>query len=200
MRMPAQGRLEVILGAGIRTGYLVANGTLRALPPGSRLDPATGHFTWHPVLGYLGTYDLTFLRENGTQVPLTVTLEPEGTAPGHLEITVDRPSANAIVSGAFTVEGWALDTGAWQGAGIGAVHVWAQRMDVPAAAPEFLGAAALSGARPDVAAIHGTQFDRAGWALSVPGLEPGTYDVTAYLWRTSTQQFEDARTVRITVK
>jgi hypothetical protein len=170
------------------------------LPPGGRLDPASGLFTWHPVLGYLGTYDLTFLRDNGTQVPLTVTLEPDGTAPGHLEITVDRPSATATVSGAFTVEGWALDTGAWQGAGIGAVHVWAQRVDVPAAAPEFLGAATLNGVRPDVAAVYGTQFERAGWALSVAGLAPGAYDVTAYVWRTRTQQFEDARTVRITVR
>jgi hypothetical protein len=200
VRMPAQGRLEVALGHGIRTGYLVANGTLRALPPGSRLDPATGLFTWHPVLGYLGTYDVTFLRDNGTQVPLSVTLEPDGTAAGHLDMAIDRPAANATVGGAFTVEGWALDTGAWQGAGIGAVHVWAQRVDVPAAAPEFLGAAALNGNRSDVAAIHGTQFDRAGWALNVPGLEPGTYDVTAYVWRTRTQQFEDARTVRITVR
>jgi hypothetical protein len=200
MRMPAQGRLEVILGAGIRAGYLVANGTLRALPPGSRLDPDTGHFTWHPVLGYLGTYDLTFLRENGTQVPLTVTLEPDGTAPGHLELAIDRPTAGATLGGPFTVEGWALDTGAWQGSGVGAVHVWAQRVDVPAADSEFLGAAALNGARSDIATIHGTQFDRAGWALSVSALAPGTYDVTAYVWRTRTQQFEDARTVRIAVR
>jgi hypothetical protein len=199
-RMSAQGRLEIALGEGVRRGYLVANGTLRALPPGSRLDPATGLFTWHPVLGYLGTYDLTFLRENGTQVPLTVTLEPDGSAPGHLEIAVDRPAVNATVSGAFTVEGWALDTGAWQGAGIGAVHVWAQRMDVPMAAPEFLGAASLNGARSDVAAVYGTQFERAGWAVSVARLAPGTYDVTAYVWRARTQQFEDARTVRVTVR
>jgi hypothetical protein len=73
-------------------------------------------------------------------------------------------------------------------------------VDVPAAAPEFLGAAALNGARPDVGAIYGTQFARAGWAVSAAGLAPGTYDITAYVWRTSTQQFEDARTVRITVR
>jgi hypothetical protein len=199
-RMPAQGRLEVALGAGIRAGYLVANGTLRALPPGSRLDPATGLFTWHPVLGYLGTYELTFVRENGTQVPISVTLEPDGAQTGHIDMAIERPAASATISGPFTVEGWALDTGAWQGAGIGAVHVWAQRVDVPAASPEFLGAAALNGARSDVALNYGKQFERSGWALSVRGLAPGTYDVTAYVWRTSTQQFEDARSVRITVR
>jgi pimeloyl-ACP methyl ester carboxylesterase len=200
VRMPAQGRLEVRLGDGLLAGYLVANGTLRALPPGSHLDPATGVFTWHPMLGYLGTYQLTFLRDNDTQVPLTVTLEPDAIAAGHLAMALDRPASDATVSGSFTVEGWALDTGAWQGAGIGAVHVWAQRVDVPAADPAFLGAAILNGARSDVAAIYGTQFDRAGWALSVSGLAPGTYDITAYVWRTRTQQFEDARTLRITVK
>jgi hypothetical protein len=199
VRMPAQGRLEVVLGDGIRTGYLIANGTLRELPPGSRLDPATGLFTWHPVLGYLGTYELTFLRENGTQVPLTVTLEPDETAAGHVEMAIDRPGVAATTSGAFTVEGWALDTGAWQGAGIGAMHVWAQRVDVPNATPEFLGAAALNGGRSDVAAAYGAQFERSGWALSVGGLVAGTYDVTAHVWRSRTQQFEDARSVRIIV-
>jgi hypothetical protein len=199
-RMPARGRLEVALGEGIQTGYLVANGTLRALPPGSRLDPATGLFTWHPVLGYLGTYELTFLRQNGTQIPIIATLEPDGRSAGQIEMAIDRPTADAQVSGRFTVEGWALDTGAWQGAGIGAVHVWAQRVDVPAAAPDFLGAAALSGVRSDVAATYGMQFERSGWALNASGLAPGTYNVTAYVWRTSTQQFEDARTARITVR
>jgi glucose/arabinose dehydrogenase len=198
-RMPAQGRLEVALGEGIRAGYLVANGTLRALPPGSRLDAAIGLFTWHPMLGYLGTYELTFVRENGTQVPISVTLEPEGIAPGHIDMAIDHPAAGATVHGAFTVEGWALDTGAWQGSGIGAVHVWAQRVDMPAVESQFLGASELNGGRPDVATIYGKQFERAGWALSVPGLAPGTYDLTAYVWRTSTQQFEDARSVRIIV-
>ena len=87
-----------------------------------------------------------------------------------------------------------------KGAGIGAVHVWAQRVDVPFTEPEFLGAGELNGARPDVAMTYGKQFDRTGWALSVPGLAPGTYDITAYVWRTSTQRFEDARSVRITVR
>jgi hypothetical protein len=201
LRMPAQGRLEVWLGdRPVQTGYLVANGTVRPLPPGSRIDAATGTFSWHPVLGYVGTYELTFLRQDGTQLPLAVTLETSGPTEGHLEMALERPAADAAVSGAFSVEGWALDTGAWQGTGVGAVHVWAQRLDVPAAAPEFLGAATLGGARPDIAATYGESFERAGWALSAAGLAPGTYEVTAYVWRTRTRQFEDARTVGITVR
>jgi hypothetical protein len=55
------GRLELWLGA-VERGYLVANGTLRDLPPGSRLDVATGVFTWAPGVGYFGTYRLAFVR------------------------------------------------------------------------------------------------------------------------------------------
>ena len=42
-------------------GFLVANDTLRDLPAGSHLDPATGMFTWAPGPGYIGTYRLTFV-------------------------------------------------------------------------------------------------------------------------------------------
>jgi hypothetical protein len=104
------------------------------------------------------------------------------------------------MAGTFTVAGWALDTAAWQGAGVGAVHVWAQRRDVPSAAPVFLGMADLGGLRPDVAAAFGAQFDRAGWGLVASGLAPGRYDVTAYFWNNRTGGFDDARTGTVTVR
>jgi hypothetical protein len=100
----------------------------------------------------------------------------------------------------FTVAGWAVDLDAWQGAGVGAVHVWAKRRDVPAAESVFLGAAAVGGVRPDVAAQFGVQFERAGWDLTATGLAPGLYDVTAYFWSTRSGRFEDARTVSVTVR
>jgi hypothetical protein len=68
------GRLELWLGA-VERGHLVANGTLRDLPPGSRLDLATGVFTWSPGLGYLGTYRLVFVR-GGEQIVIDVTIRP----------------------------------------------------------------------------------------------------------------------------
>ena len=83
---------------------------------------------------------------------------------------------------------------------MGAVHVWAQRRNAAGAAPVFLGAAAVSGGRPDVAAAFGPQFDRAGWTVTTGGLASGIYDVTAYFWSTRTGRFEDARTVTITVR
>ena len=113
---------------------------------------------------------------------------------------IDLPAARATVAGTFTVAGWAFDASAWQGSGVDAVHVWAKRRDVPAAGAVFLGAAAVGGVRPDVAAVYGPQFESAGWSLTATGLAPGTYDVTAYLWSSRTERFEDARTITVIVR
>jgi len=75
-----------------------------------------------------------------------------------------------------------------------------QRRDVPSAPEIFLGAATVGGAGPDVATLYGQQFDRAGWNLTASGLQPGTYDVTAYFWSNRTGQFEDARTTTVIVR
>jgi hypothetical protein len=74
VEIPDLGRLELWLGP-VETGYLVANGTLRDLPPGSHLDAGSGQFTWMPGPGYLGTYTLVFLRD-GRQIPVEVTIRP----------------------------------------------------------------------------------------------------------------------------
>ena len=52
--IPEIGRLELWLGDNVTAGYLEANGQLRPLPPGSRLDTTTGRFTWGPLVGYIG--------------------------------------------------------------------------------------------------------------------------------------------------
>jgi hypothetical protein len=201
VQIPDLGRLELWLGA-VERGYLVANGTLRDLPPGSRLDPATGQFTWAPGMGYLGTYRLAFVR--GRELILVeVTIRPvPPAAAGEPEIrmAVDLPRGGENLSGAITVAGWALDPQASIGSGVDALHVWAQRTDMPAAAPQFLGAAALGGVRPDVARVYGPTFDTAGFSLTTDALAPGQYDVTAFAWNRRTARWEDARTVSVTVR
>jgi len=200
VQMPELGRLELRLGA-VERGYLVANGTLRDLPPGSRLDASTGVFTWAPGAGYIGTYRLTFIRADG-QIPVDVTVRPAaatGAGESQIRMYLDLPLDGATVSGAFHVAGWALDPRAAIGSGIGAVHVWAVRVDAPGQA-QFLGAAALGGARPDVAAVHGPQFGSAAFSLDVAGLPAGRYAVTAYTWSRRTARWEDARTATVTVK
>jgi hypothetical protein len=195
------GRLELWLGA-VEQGYLVATGTLRDLPPGSRLDIETGVFTWSPGLGYLGTYRLAFLRD-GEQIPVDVTIRPmPPAAPGEAEIrmAVDVPRTGETVSGEIIVTGWALDSQAWTGSGIDAVHVWARRLDMAAAAPQFLGAAALGGARPDVAQVYGATFGTAGFSLTSDTMTTGIYDITVFVQSNRTGRWEDARTVRVTVR
>ena len=73
LTLPEFGRLELRVEDAVTAGYLLANGTLRPLPPGSRLDPGTGTFTWAPGPGYVGAYDLVFL-EGAAQIPLRVTI------------------------------------------------------------------------------------------------------------------------------
>jgi hypothetical protein len=200
VRMPELGRVELVLGDDVTAGYLRANEMLQPLPPGSQLDPVTGIFTWTPGAGYIGTYDLVFLQ-GATQLLVAVTIEPKSSvASGQMQGWIDLPATRTTVTGSFTVAGWAIDTGAWQGSGVAAIHVWAQRRDVPAALAIFLGAASLGVARPDVASAFGSQFEKAGWGLTASGLAPGAYDVTAYFWSTRTGRFEDARTVSVSVR
>jgi hypothetical protein len=100
VQIPDLGRLELWLGA-VERGYLVANGTLRDLPPGSSLNADTGVFTWSPGLGYLGTYRLVFVR-GGEQIVVDVTIRPMAQADAgehEIRMAIDVPRAGDHVSG-----------------------------------------------------------------------------------------------------
>ena len=199
MQLADLNRLELWLGP-TDAGYLEASGTLRDLPPGSHLDPATGHFTWAPAPGYFGTYRLAFVQ-GGAQTLVDVTLRFVTSDPGQSDVRlfVDTPTDQAVVSGPVTIAGWALAPQASIGSGIDAVHMWATRTDVPGAPAQFVGAAALDGQRPDVAAVFGAQFDRAGFGFTTSVLGPGDYDIVVYAWCHRTGRWEDARMVRVTL-
>jgi hypothetical protein len=67
---------------GLYEGYIVAHdGRLRPLPVGSSLDKQTGNFKWQPGPGFVGTYELVFIRtlSSGykTKIPVTVTIAPK---------------------------------------------------------------------------------------------------------------------------
>jgi hypothetical protein len=80
-------RIEVELDAApaagtVFDGYLLVNGEMRALPAGSRLDGAGGRFYWLPGVGFVGSYDLVFVKRTGderTQIRVRVTIEPRQT-------------------------------------------------------------------------------------------------------------------------
>jgi hypothetical protein len=77
-------RLELMLGdADARcpctwAGYLVDHATLRDLPVGAALDP-TGTFYWQPGPGFIGTFELLFVRTacdgRKERLPVTVTIQ-----------------------------------------------------------------------------------------------------------------------------
>jgi hypothetical protein len=67
---------------GIYEGYVQAHdGRLRPLPVGSSLNKETGVFKWQPGPGFVGTYELVFVRtlSSGfkTKVPVTITIAPK---------------------------------------------------------------------------------------------------------------------------
>ncbi|MEO7272335.1 MAG: fibronectin type III domain-containing protein [Vicinamibacterales bacterium] len=66
---------------GVYQGFLVVNGELRPLPPGSALDATQGTFTWQPGAGFIGTYRLVFVRTlsdgSKTKVPVRVNIGPK---------------------------------------------------------------------------------------------------------------------------
>ena len=197
------GRVELELGH-VSGGHLSANGTLRDLPTGSSLDPASGRFAWTPSLGYLGAYRLEFVTgEERIPVDISIKPRPDAQTPddgSHIEAVIDTPRSHDSVSGPITLAGWAIDPLSSIGSGIDAANVWARRRDVPAGSWRFLGPAALDGRRPDVARAFGPVFDRAGFSLTTDALTPGEYEVTIFFWGRRAARWVDSRTVTISVR
>ncbi|MEX1126971.1 MAG: Ig-like domain-containing protein [Vicinamibacterales bacterium] len=196
VRIAELGRLELAFGDAVTAGYVRVNGERRPLPAGSALE--RDQFTWAPGPGFVGAYELTFTTPT-REIPVRVSIVAAETREGQIRSWIDTPSTGLVVERGFQVAGWALDLAAWNGTGIGAVHVWAIRRDSSERAT-FLGIAGLQGRRPDVAAHFGAQFERAGWGLTAAPLSPGGYTVVAYFWSGRTGRFEDARSVQVTIR
>lgn len=156
------------------------------LPIGSRIDPATGIFTWSPGVGFLGTFDLVLAGRN-----VRIVLNPQGSLRLGMKTVID-------VSDGGLLAGWAADLDAPAGTGIETLHVWAYPID--GGAPQFVGVAEHGGARGDVAAIYGARFLNSGFAIATTGLAPGTYDLAVFPYSTAKRGFGPARTVRVTVR
>ena len=196
-------RFEVQLGGtGRFAGYLRVESGLRPLPTGSQLDPRSGIFLWAPGAGFIGRYDLVFVRwDDGRPVSrqeVQIRLEPKGH--GHVgpQVVIDAPTAQQAVGQPFALGGWAADLDALSGTGIDTLHVWAY--PVAGGAPMFVGTATAGGLRPDVAVVYGDQFRAAGYGLIVQGLAPGTYDLAVFAWSHVVGGFVPAAVVRVTVQ
>ena len=184
------------------TGHLRVGEELSALPAGSQLDAATGRFTWAPGVGFVGAYDLVFVRWAGgravARYEVRIILAPKGR--GHIgtQVEIDTPRSQQDVGQPFVLAGWAADLDAATDTGIDTLHVWA--FPLTGGAPLFLGTPTLGGVRPDVAAVHGDQFRNAGFVLSVQGLTPGTYDLAVFPWSNVTGAFAPPKSVHVTVR
>lgn len=66
---------------GTYEGYVVIDGQMRPLPVGSSLSRRAGTFKWQPGPGFVGTYELVFIRnaEGGykTRIPVKITIAPK---------------------------------------------------------------------------------------------------------------------------
>ncbi len=198
-------RFELQLGSadGARyTGSLRFGSMLTALPVGSRLDSTSGVFTWSPGLGFVGTYDLVFVRWSGdravSQQNVRIILRPKSFGHVGTQVEIDSPRAQQDVAQPFTVVGWAADLDAAAGTGIDTLHAWAYPL--AGGPPVFLGVPAYGGVRPDVAAVHGDQFRDTGFGLVVQGLPHGNYDVAVFPWSAVSGAFAPPKMVRVTVR
>jgi lysophospholipase L1-like esterase len=119
-------------------------------------------------------------------------------ASAHLrpEMFVETPSPGASLFQPFLLAGWAIERAAAAGPGVDAVHVYAFRAGAPAI---FLGAASYGIPRPDVGGIFGAQFTNSGFALSVSGLPPGTYQLMLYAHSAVSGLFNTVRGVSVVV-
>ena len=85
VRSEEVNRIELQLGAGQLTGYLRTAGRLRPLPAGSTVDAATNTFTWAPGVGFVGRYDVVFVRSIAGRAvsrrEVRIVLNPKGQTP-----------------------------------------------------------------------------------------------------------------------
>jgi hypothetical protein len=182
---------------GATEGYLRVGADLRPLPAGSHLDPQTGVFVWQPAAGFVGVYDLTFVRRAGSSLSrqdVRIELNPKTSNRVGPQVIVDivRPF----------VAGWAADFDSPTGSGVSTIHVWAYPVDASGmrGAPVFVGVAAYGGDRLDVAAIYGDRFRNTGFGIQISDLPPGTYDIALFPWSTVRGGFAAATIVRVEVK
>jgi hypothetical protein len=198
-------RVELALGArgsDRYSGYVRIGSELGALPIGSRLDPITGAFAWTPGVGFVGAYNLVFVRSRGdraiARTEVRVILQPKRGSLVGPQVVIDAPRSQEDVAQPFVVSGWAADLGTREGTGVATIHAWAYPL--AGGPPVFLGAATYGVQRPDVAATHGEQFGASGFNLPVQGLVDGNYDLAVFAWDSATGQFAPATVVRVTVR
>lgn len=115
------------------------------------------------------------------------------------QMSIDIPSHLSVHAQPFWLAGWAIDTDATSGTGVGAVQVWGYPNPGSGQTPVFFGVAAYGDARPDVGAAFGAQFMNSSWALLVSGQPAGVYEIHVYAFSTVTGTYNQERYVTVTL-
>jgi len=79
--LPELGRIEIDLNPAAESGsswsgFLLVGTELRPLPIGSSLDSSAGVFRWQSGPGFIGTYDLVFIRDGSISKRATIAIGP----------------------------------------------------------------------------------------------------------------------------
>jgi hypothetical protein len=125
-----------------------------------------------------GTYQMTAYAHSSVANAFNAARSVNVVVTTNLRTSVDVPGGGQTVPSRFTIAGWSVDLAAASGTGVNTLHVWA--FPTGGGSPQFLGAAAYGGARPDVGAIFGSQFTNSGYGLTASGLSPGGYRLAIY--------------------
>jgi hypothetical protein len=197
-------RFELWLGERSGTeyrGYVRVGDSLAPLPVGSQLNRTTGWFTWAPGPGFVGTYDLVFVRWAGARAiarqDVRIILAPKGSGHVGVQMVIDTPRTETAVEQPFLLAGWVADLDAVTGTGIDTLHAWAYPL--AGGPPVFLGVTEYGGPRPDVAAIHGDRFQNSGFGVMVQGLPSGSYDLAVFPWSNVISAFAPPKIVRVVI-
>jgi hypothetical protein len=180
---------------------------------------------WNPTR--VGAYDFTLpqalVRRGINRLSLTA-LGPSGGASERPPVTFGfwyvrvRPSVIRVASnpmmaldaltgdGAFragdhfAITGWAIDRSSTTGVGVSDVRAYAYRVETAGLGPPLaLGSATVGLARPDLAAVLGEAFAKAGFSLDLSGLRPGQYRVAVFVRSAVSTTFNQWRIVDVSV-
>ena len=147
-----------------------------------------------------GTYALYAYGHSVVTNSFSVAKGTTVTARNAPRMSIDGPGSGAVVAASgFTVSGWAVDLAAASGPGVDAVHVYA--FPAGSSTARFVGVATYNVSRPDVGSAFGNaQFTASGYNLRVTNLPAGTWDLAVYAHSAVSGAFDNAATVRMTVR
>lgn len=144
-----------------------------------------------------GNYTLTAYTHSSVTGDFIDSRSVAVTVRNNPKMSNDAPRDGSTVGPRFAVTGWALDAAAASGAGVDGVHVWAY--PASGASPVFLGVASYGASRPDVGGIFGAQFTNTGYALLVPNLAFGRYQIVVFAHSTVSGSFDNSAVMNVTV-